>query len=451
MDTLFSMDEEEREEQNIPTAPLADRARPASLDEVIGQEHLLGEQGPLRSFFATGIFPSIILWGPPGVGKTTLALLMAQRAEYHFTRISAIEAGVKEVREIITQAKRLRRQGQRVLLFIDEIHRFNKSQQDALLHAVETGIITLIGATTENPSFEVNAALLSRCRVYRLQSLTDEHIRAILEQALHNDPVLKTLDIKVRDWDVLLTMAGGDARAGLTALELAISVAAGAPDEPIVITRDILERALQQKTAQYDKHGESHYDTISAFIKSMRGSDPDAALLWLAKMIDAGEEPRFIARRMVIFASEDIGNADPFALPLAVAVFQAVEMIGLPEARINLAQGVTYLASCPKSNASYMGIDAALGELRKRSGVAVPLHLRNAPTKLMKEEGYGTEYKYPHDYEQHFVREHYFPETMRPKKFYDPGNFGREKSFQERLRIMWPDRYDSQDENREQE
>lgn len=440
MDTLFSLDEQERD-AGAPPAPLADRARPATLDEVIGQEHLLGEGGPLRSFFSSGVFPSIILWGPPGVGKTTLALLIAQRASYHFVRISAIEAGVKEVREIIAQARQRRRQGQRVLLFIDEIHRFNKAQQDALLHAVETGVITLIGATTENPSFEVNAALLSRCRVYRLQSLTDEHIRAVLTQALERDPVLGTLDIEVRDWDVLLTMAGGDARAGLTALELAVSVATGAPGEPVVITREVLERALQQKTAQYDKHGESHYDTISAFIKSMRGSDPDAALLWLAKMIDAGEDARFIARRMVIFASEDIGNADPFALTLAVSVFQAVELIGMPEARINLAQGVTYLASCPKSNAAYMAGEAAMSELRRQSGAIVPLHLRNAPTTVMKQEGYGAAYKYPHDYEQHFVRENYFPDVMTPKKFYEPGNFGREKSFQERLRAMWPERY----------
>lgn len=440
MDTLFFSEEQQT---HALSTPLAERIRPTSLNEVVGQEHLLGNNGPLRSFFDAGIFPSIILWGPPGVGKTTLALLIAQRANYHFVRLSAIEAGVKEVREIIERARRMRQQLKQVLLFIDEIHRFNKSQQDALLHAVETGVITLIGATTENPSFEVNAALLSRCRVYHLQPLTDEHIRALIEQALRTDPLLKTKQIDIRNWDTLLAIAGGDARAALTALELAVSVAPHSGQGTIVLDRTTLERALQQKTAQYDKQGESHYDTASAFIKSMRGSDPDAALFWLAKMIDAGEDPRFIARRMVIFASEDIGNADPFALTLAVSVFQAVEMIGLPEARINLAQGVTYLASSPKSNASYRAIDAALAEIRTRSTALVPMHLRNAPTRLMKTEGYGAAYQYPHDHPQHFVREHYFPENMQQKKFYDPSNFGREKTFQERLQAMWPERYNN--------
>ncbi len=439
MDTLFSADEPAGS-SILP--PLADRIRPSSLGDVVGQEHLLGEGGPLRSFFDSGIFPSIILWGPPGVGKTTIALLIARRAGYHFVRISAVEAGVKEVRSIIEEAKRLQQRSKRTLLFIDEIHRFNKSQQDALLHAVETGIITLIGATTENPSFEVNAALLSRCRVYHLQSLSDEHIRAIIEHTMSTDDALQKQHLVVADWDVLLTIAGGDARTALNALELAASTALPDPQGRRIITRDVLERALQQKTVQYDKKGESHYDTISAFIKSMRGSDPDAALLWLAKMVEAGEDARFIARRMVIFASEDIGNADPFALALAVSVFQAVDMIGMPEAGINLAQGVTYLASAPKSNASYVGLNNARAEFGKRSSAVVPLHLRNAPTKLMKKEGYGAEYKYPHDFDQHFVREHYFPEDMAPKKFYNPGNFGREKSFQERLRVLWPGRYD---------
>lgn len=442
MDTLFSSEEQEVQS---PSAPLAERVRPTSLQEVIGQEHLLGNNGPLRSFFDAGVFPSLILWGPPGVGKTTLALLIAQRADYHFVRLSAIEAGVKEVRDIIERARRMKQQLKRVLLFIDEIHRFNKAQQDALLHAVETGIITLIGATTENPSFEVNAALLSRCRVYHLQPLTDTNIRALIEQALRTDPLLQRKNIEIRDWDMLLAIAGGDARAALTALELAVSVAAVPDKDTVVLDRATLEHALQQKTAQYDKHGESHYDTASAFIKSMRGSDPDAALFWLAKMIDAGEDPRFIARRMVIFASEDIGNADPFALTLAVSVFQAVEIIGMPEARINLAQGVAYLASSPKSNASYRAVDAALAEIRTQSTATVPLHLRNAPTRLMKNEGYGAAYQYPHDYPQHFVREHYFPEHMEQKKFYEPGNFGREKTFQERLQVLWPERYSTKD------
>lgn len=438
MDTLFGFSEPENA-AILP--PLADRTRPATLDDVVGQEHLLGEGGPLRSFFDSGIFPSLILWGPPGVGKTTLSLLIAQRAGYHFVRISAVEAGVKEVRAIIEEARRLQQRSRRTLLFIDEIHRFNKSQQDALLHAVETGIITLIGATTENPSFEVNAALLSRCRVYHLQALEDRHIRQIIQHTIDNDPVLKTQRIRIADWDVLLTIAGGDGRTALNALELAAATASPNTQGDKLITRAVLERALQQKTVQYDKHGESHYDTVSAFIKSMRGSDPDAALLWLVRMIEAGEDARFIARRMVVFASEDIGNADPFALTLAVSVFQAVEMIGMPEARINLAHGVTYLSSAPKSNASYAALHQAKTEHDRHSRITIPMHLRNAPTKLMKQEGYGAGYKYPHDYSQHFVREHYFPEGIVQKKFYDPGNFGREKSFQERLRVLWPERY----------
>jgi putative ATPase len=421
-------------------SPLADRVRPRTIHDVVGQKHLLGPGAPLRSFFESGEFPSIILWGPPGVGKTTIALLIAREVNYSFIRLSAIEAGVKDVREVIASAKNLLNVGQRTLLFIDEIHRFNKNQQDALLHAVETGVITLIGATTENPSFEVNSALLSRCQIYRLKALTDEEIEELLKHALQTDEVLKEKNIEIEDWEFLLKIASGDARTALNALDLALKTFKK-DEEKIVITRDVLEKALQQKTAHYDKKGESHYDTISAFIKSMRGSDPDAALFWLAKMLDAGEQPEFIARRMVIFASEDIGNADVFALQMAVTVFQAVAMIGMPEARIILSQGVTYLAACPKSNASYLAIGEALEEIKNGADATVPMHLRNAPTRYMKQEGYGKGYRYPHDFKNHFVRENYFPAGYTARAFYKPGNFGKEKSFQEWLKALWPERY----------
>ncbi len=443
MDSLF--DDHRNDELIQPNAPLADRMRPRSLDEVLGQDHLLAENGPLQRFRHQGRFPSIIFWGPPGVGKTTLAMLISKEAGYDFVQLSAIEAGVKELREVISTATRLQQRGRRTLLFIDEIHRFNKNQQDALLHAVEKGVVTLIGATTENPSFEVNAALLSRCQVYRLHSLSDDDIRQVVDHAVKHDAQLLAAGVEVQDWDVLLTISGGDARTALNALELAAQVAVE-HNEKRVITRDVLELALQQKTAQYDKKGESHYDTISAFIKSLRGSDPDAALFWLAKMIDAGEDPRFIARRMVIFASEDVGNADPQALTLAISVFQAVELIGMPEARINLAQGVTYLASTHKSNASYRGIDAALESIRSGADASVPLHLRNAPTRLMKQEGYGTEYKYPHSFPQHFVSEHYFPTNSAVHSFYKPTDIGEEAALRERLNQLWGSRFNANEE-----
>ncbi|MFW5701323.1 MAG: replication-associated recombination protein A [Bacteroidota bacterium] len=423
---------------------MADRIRPRTIGEVVGQEHLTAEDAPLRQFFESGDFPSMIFWGPPGVGKTTFAMLIADRKDYDFIRISAIESGVKEVRQIISRADSARKAGRRTLLFIDEIHRFNKSQQDALLHAVEKGVITLVGATTENPSFEVNSALLSRCQVYRLQYLNDDDIRRVVERALSEDEILKEMDIEIEDWDFLIQISGGDARTALNALELSQKVAPK-HDGKVRIERRHFEKALQRKTGRYDKKGDNHYDTISAFIKSLRGSDPDASLFWMAKMLDAGEDPLFIARRMVIFASEDVGNADPVGLMLAVNVFQACHMIGMPEARINLAQACTYLASCPKSNASYKGIEAAMSDVAGGAPVTVPLHIRNAPTELMKKEGYHEGYKYPHSYPGHFVVENYFPEGMQPKVYYKPTEIGREKAIRERLHAMWKGRYPSED------
>lgn len=437
MQNLFANNEQNDIESY---SPLADRVRPRTINEVAGQQHLIGEDGPLRHFFDTGDFPSMIFWGPPGVGKTTFAYLIAEKSDYHFIRISAVESGVKEVRQIISQAEIIRKSGKKTLLFIDEIHRFNKSQQDAFLHAVEKGIITLIGATTENPSFEVNAALLSRCQVYKLQTLSSEDIKQVVDNALQNDAFLSLLNIEIKDWEFLLAISGGDARTALNAIDLAMKFH-NKSDEKFIIDRNIFEKALQQKTAQYDKKGESHYDTISAFIKSLRGSDPDAAIFWLAKMLDAGEDPKFIARRMVIFASEDIGNADTYALTLAISVFQAVNLIGMPECRINLAQGVTYLAACPKSNSSYFAIKNAESDIQSGTSTSVPLHLRNAPTKLMKKEGYGKDYKYPHSFDEHFVKENYFPEGMKEKAYYKPGDFGKEKFFKERLQNIWTDRY----------
>jgi putative ATPase len=338
-------------------------------------------------------------------------------------RLSAVDAGVKELRAVLQQAERSVQRGQRLLLFIDEIHRFNKAQQDALLHAVEHGIVTLIGATTENPSFEVNAALLSRCRVYRLQPLDDEDIQRVVQHALDVDPQMQR--VVVDDWNAVLMIAGGDARTALNAVESSATMAEIGEDDMRHITREVLEGVLQRRIVRYDKSGDMHYDVISAFIKSMRGSDPDAALFWLAAMIEAGEDPTFIARRMIVFASEDIGNADPHALPLALAVYQAVERIGMPEGRITLAHGVTYLSTAPKSNASYVAIEAALAHIREGADLTVPLHLRNAPTRLMKDQGYGSGYKYPHDYPGHWVEQQYRPDAVELRKYYDPDEESR--------------------------
>ena len=428
------------EKTDISFQPLAERARPRTLDEMYGQKHLIGAESPLRKFIAQGRLPSMILWGPPGSGKTTLAEICAHSLDFRFDSLSAVDAGVKDVRKALDLAASAQRiEGSRTLLFIDEIHRFNKAQQDSLLHAIEQGIVVLIGATTENPSFEVNAALMSRMQVYILDPLEDSDIEAVVRRALENDTLIAPYRLVVDDWDFLLRFAGGDARKALNAVEAALSMV-DVSQAPVHISRTLLESTLQKKLPVYDKKGESHYDIISAFIKSLRGSDPDAALFWLARMLDGGEDPKFIARRMVVFASEDIGNADPYALTLAVSVFHAVEVIGLPEARINLAQGVTYLAGSPKSNASYRGINEAQGYVAQHQDTSVPMHLRNAPTKFMKESGYGKDYKYPHDYPEHFVREKYMPEGHDPV-FYYPTAEGREKFVKERLEKLWKGRY----------
>ena len=456
MDTLFPDLEDSRgateahkaETFNVlNNAPLAERMRPRTFDDVLGQEHLLGEGAPLRVYAEHGVFPSMILWGAPGIGKTTLALIIAKRANADFIRLSAVEAGVKEVREIIAGAEKRQKRGKNTLLFIDEIHRFNKNQQDALLHAVEQGIITLIGATTENPSFEVNSVLLSRSRVYTLRPLEEKHTAILMERALKrlSEDVGRTV-VEAEGANLaplLFRLTSGDARGVLNALESAVHLVATQENtetnEPLVISQESIEAALQQKTPRYDKKGEGHYDTISAFIKSLRGSDPDAALFWLAVMLESGEDARFIARRMLIFASEDIGNAAPEALPLALAVFQAVDVIGMPECRINLAQGVTFLASCPKSNASYLAIERALADVRTGADTTVPLHLRNAPTKFMKQEGYGSGYKYPHDFDGHFVEETYFPD--RERCYYEPTAMGKEQEVKRHLGRLRPKRY----------
>ncbi|OJY90860.1 MAG: AAA family ATPase [Sphingobacteriales bacterium 40-81] len=416
-------------------APLAERLRPTSLDELTGQQHLTGKGSVLRKAIEQGRIPSMILWGPPGVGKTTIANIIAHTLHVPFYTLSAISAGVKEVREVIEKAK-LQPES---ILFIDEIHRFNKGQQDALLGAVEKGTITLIGATTENPSFEVNAALLSRCLVYILKPLGEHDMNALLQHAITADVELGKRNITLKETAALINISGGDARKLLNLLEIVVEALPA--DKEIIITDNMVMDIAQKRIALYDKSGEQHYDIISAFIKSIRGSDPNGAVYWLARMIEGGEDVKFIARRLVILASEDIGNANANALLLANATFEAVNKIGYPEARIILAQCTTYLASSPKSNASYMAIGNALSAVKEYGDLPVPLHLRNAPTRLMKNLDYGKDYQYSHDYEHNFSAQEYLPEKLQGTAFYQPGKNAREEELRKWLKLLWKEKY----------
>lgn len=420
--------------------PLAERVRPNHLDHYIGQEHIIGKESALRKAIVQNLLPSIILWGPPGVGKTTLAQIITKTLKRPFYSLSAINSGVKDVREVIEKASAdggFFKQ-EKPVLFIDEIHRFSKSQQDSLLNAVEKGIVTLIGATTENPSFEVIPALLSRCQVVVLKHLTKDNLIQLLNNAIASDDVLKRKNIVLKETEALLRISGGDGRKLLNALEIVVNCIS---EPEIIITDEIVKQYIQQNLALYDKSGEQHYDIISAFIKSIRGSDPNGAVYWLARMIDGGEDPSFIARRLLILASEDVGNANPTALVIANNCFQAVNVIGYPESRIILAQTVTYLACSAKSNSSYMAINLAQQEVKKSGDLPVPLHLRNAPTKLMKELGYGEEYKYSHDYDNHFVAQEFLPNEISGATFYNPSEYSRERDLKEFLKERWKDKY----------
>jgi putative ATPase len=427
----------------LANQPLAERLRPKDLDEFAGQEHLVGKNAVLRKVIESGNIPSFILWGPPGVGKTTLAGIIANTLKRPFFQLSAVHSGVKDVRETIEKAKKQQFFNQpNPVLFIDEIHRFNKSQQDSLLSAVEQGIITLIGATTENPSFEVISPLLSRCQVYVMNSLSEQDLRELVDRALKKDLYLAKYRIEIQEYEALFRVSGGDARKLFNALELVVSSEAEeSRDEVIIITNDKVLMHVQKNLAMYDKNGEQHYDIISAFIKSLRGSDPNAAVYWLARMVEGGEDPKFIARRMLILAAEDIGLANPNALLLARACFEAINVIGWPESRIILAEAAVYLATSPKSNASYMAIENAIAKVRETGDLPVPLHIRNAPTGLMKNLGYGKEYKYAHSYEGNFVADNFLPEELRGTIFYEPGANQREEEIRKKLSGMWKDIY----------
>ncbi len=416
-------------------APLAERLRPKKLEDYLGQEHILGKNKPLRNAIEANLVPSMILWGPPGTGKTTLALLIAETTKRQFHQLNAVSSGVKELREVIGRATGLFPP----IVFIDEIHRYNKSQQDSLLLAVEKGQITLIGATTENPSFELNSAVLSRCQVYILESFGEDELKALTDRAIHEDVILKERDIKVESYDALMRISGGDGRKLLNLIEI---ISFSFPvDTPIVITDDLVEEVAQRNIARYDKSGEQHYDIISAFIKSMRGSDPNAAVYWMARMIVAGEDPEFIARRMLILASEDIGNANPTAVIMANNCMQAVKTVGYPECRIILSQTAIYLATSPKSNASYMAIENAIALAEKTAHLPVPLALRNAPTKLMKQIGYGKNYKYAHNYDGNFTKLNFLPDELKGTKLYEPSNNARENEIRRQLQAWWAEWY----------
>ena len=424
---------------NAPAIPLAERMRPLTLDDYMGQDHLVGEGSVLRRAIEAGNIPSMIFWGPPGVGKTTLATIISHQLNRPFYTLSAINSGVKDIREVISKVQNQGLfGGNNAILFIDEIHRFSKSQQDSLLGAVEKGTITLIGATTENPSFEVISALLSRSQVYVMKSFDRDAMRSLVNRALEKDELLRARTIDIQEEEALFRLSGGDARKLLNSLEL---VANMNPQEPLVITNELVTDAIQENLALYDKGGEQHYDVISAFIKSIRGSDPNAAVYYLARMVEGGEDPKFIARRLVILASEDIGLANPNALLLATASFEAIERIGWPEGRIVLSQCAIYLASSPKSNAAYKAIGEAQSKVRETGALSVPLHIRNAPTKLMKDLGYGSNYEYSHDYDRGFSPQEYLPEEIKGTRFYTPGSNPAEGKLQAYLKSLWGGKY----------
>ncbi|MEN8138886.1 MAG: replication-associated recombination protein A [Bacteroidota bacterium] len=420
--------------------PLAERLRPKTLDDYISQDHLVGKSGVLRQVLASGLIPSMIFWGPPGTGKTTLAQIISEQSNRPFFTLSAINSGVKDIREVIDKAKKSSGlfTAKNPILFIDEIHRFSKSQQDSLLGAVEKGWVTLIGATTENPSFEVIPALLSRCQVYTLNSFSKENLIEMLDRAIKQDELIQKKDIAIKEYDALLRLSGGDGRKLLNIFELLIN---SAVDNKIEITNELVKSKIQTKAVRYDKTGEQHYDIISAFIKSIRGSDPNAAVYWLARMIEGGEDLKFIARRLIILASEDIGNANPNALLLANNTFQAVNVVGFPESRIILSQCVTYMASSPKSNAAYQAINEAQQLVKQTGDLEIPIHLRNAPTKLMKDLNYGKDYLYPHSYQNNFIPQEYMPDEIRGKKLYEPGNNQGENKLRQYLKGMWQEKY----------
>jgi putative ATPase len=427
----------------LANQPLAERLRPIDLDEFCGQEHLVGKTGVLRKALESGKIPSFILWGPPGVGKTTLARIIANNLKRPFFQLSAVHSGVRDVRETIEKAKKQQFFDQpNPILFIDEIHRFNKSQQDSLLSAVEQGIITLIGATTENPSFEVISPLLSRCQVYVMNPLGEKELTDLLNKALKKDTYLAKYDIEISEYEAFLRVSGGDARKLYNAVELVVASEANeSGSEKIKIDNEKVLKHVQKNLALYDKNGEQHYDIISAFIKSMRGSDPNATVYWLARMVEGGEDPKFIARRMLILAAEDIGLANPNAMLLAQTCFEAVNVIGWPESRIILSEVAVYLATSPKSNASYMAIEGAIEAVREHGDLPVPLHIRNAPTKLMKDLGYHKDYKYAHSFEGNFIRDNFLPEEIKGMKFYDPGANPKEEEIRKRLANLWKDHY----------